>query len=221
MASASFSRDEVILALDVLFSSHNGRVAVDSKEIADLSDLLNRLPIHPLENRREDFRNITGITRQINLYRTSCSTGKRDPNVGRAFFDIAFEYEHRYDELHRIAEAIRKNEHCYSIAFGCSVEDIGFPEGVLLGHLHRAVETRDGVGVSAIDACEICKLKPALCYNACDGLLEQHLLIPPTELDGGKKYASECFITVCSNCHTALHHYRPWRTRDNSGDVLR
>jgi len=221
MASASFTRDEVILALDILLSSYNGRISADSKEMADLSALLNRLPIHPLEIRREDFRNITGITRQINLYRTSCNTGKRDPNVGWAFFDVAFEYEHRYDELHSIAKAIRKNEPLYSIMFGSSVEDIGFPEGILLGHLHRVLEVRDGAKIPPSETCEICKLNPALCYHSRGELLQQHLMIPPIELDGNKKCPAECFITVCPNCHAELHRFRPWRTKDNYGEVLR
>ena len=89
MASASFTRDEVILALDVLFSSENGKVTADSDEIKELSLLLNRLPIHPTENRRADFRNNTGIARQLMLYRSSCNTGKQDPNVGALFFDVA------------------------------------------------------------------------------------------------------------------------------------
>lgn len=50
MASASFTRDEVILALDVFYSSQKGRVTADSDEIKELSLLLNRLPIHPVEN---------------------------------------------------------------------------------------------------------------------------------------------------------------------------
>ena len=50
MASASFTRDEVILALDVFYSSPKGRVTADSDEIKELSLLLNRLPIHPVEN---------------------------------------------------------------------------------------------------------------------------------------------------------------------------
>lgn len=65
MRSASFTRDEVILALDVLYSSEKDKVSADSDEIKELSMLLNRLPIHPIENRRADFRSTTGVARQI------------------------------------------------------------------------------------------------------------------------------------------------------------
>ena len=92
MASASFTRDEVILALDVLYSSENGRVTADSDEIKELSLLLNRLPIHPLENRRADFRSPTGITAQLMRFRLSCLSGINGQNVGGVFFRVAFEY---------------------------------------------------------------------------------------------------------------------------------
>ena len=75
-----------------------------------LSALLRRLPIHSNENRRDDFRNPTGITRQLKLMQSNLRTGKKDPNVGSIFFDIAFEFRNRHDELHHIADAIRKNE---------------------------------------------------------------------------------------------------------------
>lgn len=77
MASASFTRDEVILALDVFYSSPKGRVTADSDEIKELSLLLNRLPIHPVENRRADFRSPVGITTQLIRFRSSCISGKK------------------------------------------------------------------------------------------------------------------------------------------------
>lgn len=220
MANESFTRDEVILALDVLYSSEKQRVSPDSEEMVDLSELLNRLPIHPTKNRRSNFRNATGITRQINLLRTSLSTGKHDPNVGVLFLDIAFEFENRRDELHRIAEAIRRNEPYFSSEYGNRQEDSGFPEGILLGHLHREIEARDGAKLELANHCEICSLKPELYYLPCGILLQPHLLISPTELDGKKKYGSEHFITVCPNCHAALHRIRPWRTKNNCGTIL-
>lgn len=221
MASASFTRDEVILALDVLYSSENGRVYADSEEMADLSALLNRLPIHPVKNRRDDFRNTTGITRQINLLRTSLNTGNHNVNLGAMFIEVAVEFSGRHDDLHQIAEAIRRNERYFSAEYGNSAEDTGFPEGILLGHLHRVIEKRDGAKHTLGDHCEICNLKPDLYYQPCGGLLQPHLLIPPVELDGKKKYDAGQFITVCPTCHAALHQIRPWRTKDNCGEVLR
>lgn len=221
MASASFTRDEVILALDVLFSSENGRVTADSDKIKGLSLLLNRLPIHPTENRRADFRSPTGITAQLMRFRSSCFTGENSQNVGSLFFDIAFEYENRVSELHSIAEAIRKNKEAFVSLFGSPLEDDGFPEGILLGHLHRIIEQRDGTKLATKDHCEICKSKPTLCYRNAGQLLQNHLVIAPTFMTYSKKYRTDSFLTVCPTCHAALHRYRPWLTKENCGDVLR
>lgn len=220
MASTSFTRDEVILALDVLYSSNNGRVTADSEEIKELSRLLNRLPIHPVENRRSDFRNNTGIARQIMLYRSNCNTGKRDPNVGILFFEVAFEYENKLGELHLVAQAIRKNERAFVSLFGSPLEDDGFPEGTLLGHLHRMIEQRDGAKQTVKDHCGICNSRPVLCYRNGDQLLQNHLLVAPTVMEHSKRYGADNFLTVCPTCHAALHRYRPWLSRKNCEDVL-
>lgn len=221
MASASFTRDEVILALDVLYSSEKGRVFADSEEMGELSALLNRLPIHPVMGRRADFRNPHGVTNQINLFRTAMRTGNRSSNLGIKFIEIAMEFEGRHDELHEIAQAIRRNEECFSLEYGSICEDIGFPEGVLLGHLHRTVEIRDGSKVQLADHCEICNMKPDLYYQASGSLLQNHLVTPPTMLEGKKKYRADQFITVCPTCHAALHRIRPWKSKLNYGEILR
>lgn len=221
MLKASFTRDEVILALDVLYFSENGRVSADSAEIKELSLLLNRLPIHPLENRRADFRNATGIARQIMLYRSSCNVGKRDPHVGIQFFTVAFEYEDRMAELHSIAKAIRRNEAAFVSQFGAPLEDDGFPEGILLGHLHRIIERRDGAKLVMKDYCEVCNSRPTLCYRNSGQLLQNHLVVAPTLMDYSKKYRADSFLTVCPTCHAALHRYRPWLMKENCEDVLR
>lgn len=221
MASASFTRDEVILALDVLYSSENGRVTADSPEIKELSLLLNRLPIHPLENRRADFRSPTGITAQLMRFRLSCLSGINDQNVGGLFFRVAFEYEDRVNELHSIANAIRRNKEVFDSLFGSPLEDNGFPEGILLGHFHNIIEQRDGAKLALIDHCEVCNSRPALCYRNVGPLLQNHLIVAPTLMDYSKKYGANSFLTVCPTCHAALHRYRPWLTKENCGDVLR
>lgn len=221
MASASFTRDEVILALDVLYSSENGKVSADFAEIKELNLLLKRLPIHPLENRRADFRSPTGITAQLMRFRSSCLSGINGQNVGGLFFRVAFEYENRVNELHSIAKAIRNNKEVFVCLFGSPLEENGFPEGILLGHLHNIIEQRDGAKLAIKDHCEVCNSRPALCYRNAGQLLQNHLIVAPTLMNYSKKYRADSFLTVCPTCHAALHRYRPWLIKENCEDVLR
>lgn len=221
MANERFTRDEVILALDVLYSSSSETVDAKSIDMKELSILLNDLPIYSKKGRRRSFRSPTGIAKQIKLMQSNIRTGKKDPNVGQLFFEIAFEFYDRREELHQIATAIRKNEQFFFSEFGGTNEDEGFPEGVLLGHLHCIIEKRDGSKVTLADHCEICDIKPDQYYWKCESLLQAHLLVPPVEISGEVKYKEDCFITVCPNCHAALHRIRPWHIRENCADILR
>lgn len=211
----------MILALDVLYSSSQKCLSEDDDEIIALSVLLNRLPIHPVENRRIDFRNPPGVARQINCFRVRWDTDKRDRRVGEMFYQVAAEFENRHDELHEIAEAIRRNEPYYTTRFGNPLEADDFPEGALLGHLHRMLEARDGGKVPLAERCEVCELQPTTCYQPCGELLQRHLLVPPERMNAKKRYAAEDFITVCPLCHEVLHRFRPWRTRENREAILR
>ena len=152
--------------------------------------------------------------------KTSLKTGKRIPNLGSKFLEIVFEFENRQEELHEIAESIRRNEQYFVAEYGENSEDIGFPEGVLLGHLHRTLEKRDGFRYPLADCCEICNLKPRLYYQSDSSLLQHHLMVPPAEIDGKKRYGAGMFVTVCPTCHSALHKIRPWKTKDNYMEIL-
>ena len=76
MANTSFTRDEAILALDVLHFADKLRLNKESHEIAELSELLNELPIIPLSARRENFRSKGGVNGQLSKFRSSYNKGK-------------------------------------------------------------------------------------------------------------------------------------------------
>lgn len=216
MANASFTRDEVILALDVLYS--NGGIAPEpeSVEIQQLSRLLHRLPIHPVATRKKDFRTPTGVQAQISRYQH-----RYENMVGVMFYKIDSEFENRYDELHAIAKAIRRNVAAFEeTIFGDPLEGEEFPEGILLGHLHRIVETRDSAKLVPGKRCEICQIDTSDIYPGYSSLMSMHLAVPITELDGNRRYQAKEFITVCPNCHAALHRRRPWLTKENCGELL-
>ena len=216
MANVSFTRDEAILALDVLYFAEDIRLNKESKEIVELSELLNELPIIPISARGEVFRNCHGISNQINTFRRSYSKGVKDSNVGAIFYSTADEFRGRKDELHKIACAIRHNREFFKTAtFGSEFEGEDFPEGALLYHLHRVLEARDGRKIVPAENCEICHLNPI-----SGNFLQCHLTVPITELNGSKHYKTDDFITVCPNCHAMVHKYRPWVTRDSAGEIL-
>lgn len=221
MANASFTRDEVILTLDVLYSAKNNQISPNSQEMKELSTLLNRLPIHPSKQKKANFRTASGITKQVKLFLSSCRLGEKNPHVGKLFFDVAFEYEGRMDELHCVAEAIRRNENYYVNLFGDSIENHGFPEGALLGHLHYILEKQAEGSYQKDKRCAICNIQPNLHYQIDTDLLQLHLFVSPEELDGKKKYGEEFYITVCPTCHTALHRIRPWKKKNDYGEIFR
>ena len=117
---------------------------------------------------------------------------------------------------------IRKNCEFFKTAtFGRELEGEDFPEGALLYHLHRVLETRDGRKIVRAENCEICHLNLSEIYKPTPGnFLQCHLTVPITELNSSKHYAADDFITVCPNCHAVLHRNRPWLTKDDAGKIL-
>lgn len=222
MANTSFTRDEAILALDVLCFTNELRLNKESKEIIELSELLNDLPIIPLPARHNNFRSSGGVNGQLSKFKSSYNKSKKDPDVGSIFYEIADEFDGKKDELHKIACAIRKNREFFKTAtFGSEFEGADFPEGALLFYLHRVLEARDGRKTAPAETCEICHLNLAEVYKPIPGgFLQNHLTVPITELDGSKRYKADDFITVCPNCHAALHKRRPWVTKNSAEEIL-
>jgi 5-methylcytosine-specific restriction protein A len=64
-----WQRDELILALD-LYVRLGKRIPDDTeREVVDLSDLLNRLPIHPIRPDVAKFRNPNGVALKLANFR--------------------------------------------------------------------------------------------------------------------------------------------------------
>ena len=222
MANVAFTRDEVILALDTLYFSGEKHLNADSEAIKDLSILLNLLPIVPEAKRKDNFRSCRGITKQIGLFRVSNSKGIRNSDVGTTFYEIANDFCDDKVQIHRIAEAIKRNvDYFSSSTFGTIEETYGFPEGALLSHLHRMLEIRDSKKIPAASVCDVCHLDLSQVYKTVPGgFMQLHLTVEITELDYKTEYKPSDFITVCPNCHAMLHQYRPWLTKETANEIL-
>lgn len=220
----SWTRDEVILGLDVLFSNESKSLSMDSEAIIELSQLLNRLPLIPMSKRNDKFRNAAGVRRQLLTFEWSLKAKKKASHVGQIFYQVYSEYEGNLAELQDIAQAIRRNEALIH-ANGCSIldESTYFPEGKILHSLHRSAEWHEGArcGINSVK-CAICCIQPEQIYSSLSRthFFETHLLIPPTKMSPDMEYWDHDFIAVCPNCHRMLHQFRPWLSRNQCQEIL-
>ena len=220
----SWTRDEIILGLDVLFSQNCQQIYKSNPALIELSELLNRLPIIPQGDRYKAFRNPVGVSSMLRNFYSGLNKPKQKFMVGNMFFTVYNEYKDNLDELHRIAEAIRRCETAsLSIQFGETSEAYGFPEGSILSHIHRIIERKyTDKCRDTLTECEVCGLQPTGIYVGISkgSILSKHFLVPPSELNPEAKQNAADFITVCPNCHQALHIIRPWRGRKDCESIL-
>ncbi len=63
-----WTRDELILALDLYFREPAARGSKTHPAVIELSELLNTLPIHGRANRHEKFRNPSGVGMKLSNF---------------------------------------------------------------------------------------------------------------------------------------------------------
>jgi 5-methylcytosine-specific restriction protein A len=61
MSKPNWTRDELILALDLYFREPSARGSKTQPGVLELSYILIRLPIHNVDKLEEDFRNPNGV----------------------------------------------------------------------------------------------------------------------------------------------------------------
>lgn len=62
--SIDWTRDEIILACDLVQRNNWKGMNHSHQDIRELSRLLNASPLHPVQNRDEKFRNPNGVARK-------------------------------------------------------------------------------------------------------------------------------------------------------------
>ncbi len=222
MANAKFTRDEVILALDVLYFSDGLHLTKNDPSIKELCELLQSLPIHPKENRAANFRNPLGVSEQLAKFQAERKGIEYNSwKVGSIFHIVADDYGSDLDELHSVAESIKRNSRFISKYYSPYQITEEFREGQLLSWLHQQIEQRELKKLAPSGRCRICHIALEEIYCNGNPLLQKHLLVPPTKLDANKQYSGNQFIEVCPNCHAALHQYRPWLSSELVENIIR
>lgn len=223
--SLKWSRDELILALDLYFRidfTHN--TSDKNVEIDALSNLLNALPIHEAHFRHVKFRNPTSV------YMKLCNFLRLDPNYqgkglnrgSKLDEEIWNEFAADPSKLRRTAELIKES---YTIVQTISSENISdddgeFSEGKILTRLHKLRERNSRLSKKKKDKvlketkkleCEVCGFDFYNVYGDLGyGFAECHHIIALSSVAAGHKTKISDLAIICANCHRMLHRSRKW-----------
>lgn len=217
--------EEIVLACDLVAQNDWRQIDHGDRRVAELSQQLQQMPLHPEELRLPNFRNANGVARKTADIATwhPDYQGKRT-NGNRLDREVMAEFIANPDEMHAIAETIRSG-----IAAGEPPDfphEVGYEnesemEGRYLLRLHayrernRSLRKKKLASVKAAGcpiACEVCKFDFGATYGERgEGYIECHH-VEPLHVGGQKRRSIDDLALLCSNCHRMIHTKPPWPT---------
>ncbi len=212
-----WTRDEVILALDLYFQHMKLPSSDKHPAVVALSDLLRVLPIHPGRHLDPTFRNPNGVYLKLTNIRSLASPGTGMKSVSRMDREVWDEFRNDQPRLRRLAEAIKAGyqTHWAKEPVEPEVEEEEFQEGRIAYRLHKHRErNRDLVkkkkeqirSLFGSLSCEACAFDFEVRYGPLGkDFIECHHTIPVSEMAVGARTKLEDVVLVCSNCHRMLH----------------
>jgi 5-methylcytosine-specific restriction enzyme A len=234
----TWSRDELILALDLYVRFRGNPPGKTSSAVVELSNVLNDMGLQ-IANRGSDFRNANGVYMKVMNFRRFdpiyISQGKKGLQRGGKLEEEVWEY-FAFDpiELSKTAQAIRQIVTKRQIQIASQDDDdevVEAEEGRILTRLHRVRErNRELVAKKKASAlkihgrlqCEACSFDFEDTYGTHgSGFIEAHHTNPLYTLSPGDKTRLEDLALICSNCHRMIHARRPWLTIDDLKQIIR
>ncbi len=222
MKPPSWHRDEIILALDLYRTLDSKDMTKNNPKVIELSELLNKLPIHEQNIQNEKFRNTNGVQLKLSNFKAIDPDfkGKGMSSYSKNDKKVFFEFMGKNEELHAIANQIKlavSNEDL-NLKLHQIIEDdedYSAKEGKVVYKIHKLRE-RDHKINSKKKAqyfekhgkldCEVCGFDFHEVYGDLGkGFIEAHHRMPLSELVGEKTTNLEDLALVCSNCHRMLH----------------
>jgi len=211
------------LALDLYLQ--DGQLDHADARVIELSEILNRLPIHTVRPDIERFRNPNGVALKLANF---AALDPEYPGVGmsrggRRDAEVWDRFRANPTELLRIATTLRQG----------SERPDGFPalpendedevtEGRLLYRSHRSRERnralvakrKDQAKAAGALSCEVCTFNFESRYGELGrDFIECHHIRPLSESGMTKTKLSDLAL-LCSNCHRMAHRGDPWPSVD-------
>ncbi|WP_222937428.1 HNH endonuclease [Cytophaga sp. FL35] len=228
MRNPRWHRDELILTLNVYFENDSSTFISSNKNIIELSGILNKLPIHSLQLRKSDFRNVNGVAMKLGNFTAidPSNDSKGLTSFSKNDEKIFFEFVDNKTELKRISDLIIESikqketiEKLYEIEEETdNLVKEGF-EGEVLYKLHKVRERNIKLNESKKNQtlketgkleCEVCGFDFFHTYGELGkGFIECHHTRPLSTYQSEQITKIKDLSLVCSNCHRMLHRSRP------------
>jgi 5-methylcytosine-specific restriction enzyme A len=226
-----WTRDEMILALDLYHRVNPQRVTSSDPEIRRLSQQLRSFAFHPVRTRANTFRNPTGILMTLRTFmRYDVACGSKGLRGGKLGHELWMEFNERRIELHQLARAIVSAAKALNHAESAGTATELFEEGGVLFRIHRlrernrrlvALKKAQALSETGLLACEACGFDFAATYGRLgEGYIECHHRRPLSDLLARVAVRVEDLALVCGNCHRILHRQNPMITVDQLRDFL-
>lgn len=219
MRNPDWTREEMILALDVYLRSEPRKIVTTDPSIVALSEILRNLPFHPQVARGSTFRNPTGVAMTLRTFmRYDSRISLRGLRPGHLALEIWREFAKQPAMLRSTAESILLAARTIA-TIGSSDAKWEASEGGILIRLHKLRE-RDRSLVARKRAqvlretgelkCEACGFSFLDTYGSIgEGYIECHHRRPLHELVARAVTKLKDLAVVCANCHRMLHRSRP------------
>lgn len=225
MRNPDWTRDELILALDLYFQLDYSEITATNPKVIELSEILNKLPIHDVTTHQQDFRNPNGVSMKLNNFK------RFDPNYpgkglqrGNILESIVWtEFTNKVSDLRIIANNIKsivRDNETHQKLFGSEDvleldSDFEVREGSTVYKLHKSKERKPNIVKRKKEQalkqfgkleCEVCLIDFEVKYGELGkGYIECHHKVPLAELTNITKTYLKDLALVCSNCHRMLH----------------
>lgn len=228
-----WTRDEVILACDLVRDHGWKYLSERDPRVAALSKTLNDLPLHPPEVRTTKFRNPAGVARKTADIATQHPGYQGTPTKGGQHDrEVLMEFLTNPARMQALAQQLRDSAVTTASVAALPEIDLGdepASEGGLLERRHLARE-RDPkikrrkiaavVKSSGTISCEVCGFDFAQTYGKRgQEYIECHHRTP-LHVSGPVSTRVTDLALLCSNCHRMIHRGRPWLTVEELGELV-
>lgn len=219
-----WTRDEIILVCDLISANDWRGVRATQQAVREMSDLLRRAQIHPVDKRDPSFRSTDSVQRKSFDIATQHPDYSGKPTKGNKLDrTVLLDFLAEPDRMRSVARAVRLAILSGTPA-GLPVEEIDpssivASEGSLLlsQHLRRERNPRlrrkkleEVAGAGRRPTCEVCEFDFGQAYGTVgEGYIEVHHRLP-LHASGPRVTRLEDLSLVCSNCHRMLHRSKKW-----------